>query len=58
MNAVPGVPRLRMLLTAGVLAAAVAAAATFTGALDPIEPHRAYGASNGQLAVQHRSRHA
>jgi len=37
MNAVPGVPRLRMLLTAGVLAAAVAAAATFTGALDPIE---------------------
>jgi CHASE2 domain-containing sensor protein len=37
MNAAPGVPRLRMLLTAGVLAAAVAAAATFTGALDPIE---------------------
>jgi HD-GYP domain-containing protein (c-di-GMP phosphodiesterase class II) len=32
-----GVPRLRMLLTAGVLAAAVAAAGTFTGALAPIE---------------------
>ena len=30
-------PRLRMLLTAGVLAAAVALAGTFTGALDPIE---------------------
>ena len=32
-----GVPRLRMLLTAGVLAAAVAAAGTFTGVLAPIE---------------------
>jgi HD-GYP domain-containing protein (c-di-GMP phosphodiesterase class II) len=37
MNARSGVPRLRMLLTAGVLAAAVAFAGTFTGALDPIE---------------------
>ena len=37
MKARPGVPRLRMLLTAGVLAAAVACAGTFTGALDPIE---------------------
>jgi HD-GYP domain-containing protein (c-di-GMP phosphodiesterase class II) len=37
MRSRPGVPRLRMLLTAGVLAAAVAGAATFTGALDPIE---------------------
>ena len=37
MSARPGVPRLRMLLTAGVLAAAVAAAGTFTGALAPIE---------------------
>jgi HD-GYP domain-containing protein (c-di-GMP phosphodiesterase class II) len=37
MKSRPGVPRLRMLLTAGVLAAAVAFAGTFTGALDPIE---------------------
>jgi CHASE2 domain-containing sensor protein len=37
MSARRGVPRLRMLLTAGVLAAAVAAAATFTGVLAPIE---------------------
>ena len=37
MKARSGVPRLRMLLTAGVLAAAVACAGTFTGALDPIE---------------------
>ena len=37
MSSRPGVPRLRMLLTAGVLAAAVAGAGTFTGALDPIE---------------------
>jgi HD-GYP domain-containing protein (c-di-GMP phosphodiesterase class II) len=37
MRARSGVPRLRMLLTAGVLAAAVAFAGTFTGALDPIE---------------------
>jgi HD-GYP domain-containing protein (c-di-GMP phosphodiesterase class II) len=37
MTARRGVPRLRMLLTAGVLAAAVAAAATFTGVLVPIE---------------------
>jgi HD-GYP domain-containing protein (c-di-GMP phosphodiesterase class II) len=37
MSSSPGVPRLRMLLTAGVLAAAVAGAGAFTGALDPIE---------------------
>ena len=37
MSSAAGVPRLRMLLTAGVLAAAVAFAATFTGALAPIE---------------------
>ena len=37
MSSRPGVPRLRMLLTAGVLAAAVAGAGTFTGALEPIE---------------------
>ena len=37
MTARRGVPRLRMLLTAGVLAAAVAAAGTFTGVLAPIE---------------------
>jgi HD-GYP domain-containing protein (c-di-GMP phosphodiesterase class II) len=37
MSSRPGVPRLRMLLTAGVLAAAVAGAGAFTGALDPIE---------------------
>src|SRR5688500_18346300 len=37
MKARSGVPRLRMLLTAGVLAAAVASAGTFMGALDPIE---------------------
>jgi HD-GYP domain-containing protein (c-di-GMP phosphodiesterase class II) len=37
MSSRPGVPRLRMLLTAGVLAAAVACAGTFTGAFDPIE---------------------
>jgi HD-GYP domain-containing protein (c-di-GMP phosphodiesterase class II) len=37
MSSRPGVPRLRMLLTAGVLAAAVAAAGTYTGALEPIE---------------------
>ena len=37
MRTRPGAPRLRMLLTAGVLAAAVAGAGTFTGALDPIE---------------------
>jgi HD-GYP domain-containing protein (c-di-GMP phosphodiesterase class II) len=37
MRSRPGVPRLRMLLTAGVLAAAVASAGTLTGALDPIE---------------------
>ena len=37
MRSRPGVPRLRMLLTAGVLAAAVAGVGVFTGALDPIE---------------------
>ena len=37
MSSRPGVPRLRMLLTAGVLAAVVAGAGAFTGALDPIE---------------------
>jgi HD-GYP domain-containing protein (c-di-GMP phosphodiesterase class II) len=37
MSARPRVPRLRMLVTAGVLAAAVATAGTFTGALEPIE---------------------
>lgn len=37
MRSRPGVPRLRMLLTACVLAAAVAGTGTLTGALDPIE---------------------
>ena len=37
MRSRPGVPRLRMLLTAGVLAAAVAGTGTLTGALEPIE---------------------